>query len=200
MIAQLSGRLTAKSPERAIIDVQGVGYSCAIPLTTYYTLPDEGEPVTLLVYTHVREDTIALYGFGTAEERELFELLIGVSRIGPRLARNILSGLPAGELRSALAGGDADRLARVPGVGVKTAERMLVELKDKAALVEPAAPHGDGQPPEDDPVAADCLSALVNLGYRRGEAARAVDAARTAVDPEVPFEELLKQALRSLVP
>jgi len=200
MIAQLSGRLTSKSPERAVVDVNGVGYSCTIPITTYYSLPAEGEPVTLLVHTHVREDTIALYGFGSLEERGLFELLIGVSRIGPRLARNILSGLPAEELRSALAAGDVDRLARIPGLGVKTAERMLVELKDKVALAESAAPSGDGQLRQDDPVAADCLSALVNLGYRRGEASRAVEAARGAAGPEAPFEALLKKALRSLVP
>ncbi|MFQ6672400.1 MAG: Holliday junction branch migration protein RuvA [Candidatus Tectimicrobiota bacterium] len=200
MIAQLSGRLTAKSPERAVVDVHGVGYACTIPLTTYYHLPAVGEPVTLLVYTHVREDTIALYGFGTAEERDLFELLIGVSKIGPRLARNILSGLPAEELRAALAKGDAARLARIPGVGPKTAERMLVELKDKAALSEPVAVQDDGQPPEGDPVAGDCLSALTNLGYRKGEATRAVEAAQAALGPKAPFEALLKQALRALVP
>ena len=199
MIAQLSGRLTVKSPERVVLDVGGVGYACTIPLTTYYRLPLEGEPVSLLVYTHVREDTIALYGFSTVEERELFVLLIGVSRIGPRLARNILSGLPAEELRAALAGGDAERLARIPGVGLKTAERMVVELKDKAALAESAAAQDDGHPPVDDTVSGDCLSALVNLGYRRAEAARAVEAARSEVGAEAPFEALLKRALQSLV-
>ena len=199
MIAQLSGRLSVKSPERAVLDVGGVGYACTIPLTTYYRLPLEGEPVSLLVYTHVREDTIALYGFSTVEERELFVLLIAVSRIGPRLARNILSGLPAEELRAALAGGDAERLARIPGVGLKTAERMIVELKDKAALAESAAAQDDGHPPVDDTVSGDCLSALLNLGYRRAEAARAVEAARSEVGAEAPFEALLKQALQSLV-
>lgn len=199
MIAQISGRLTSKSPERAIVDVNGVGYACNIPLTTYYNLPVEGEAVTLFVYTHVREDTIALYGFWTAEEQEIFELLIGVSRIGPRLARNILSGLPAEELRAALAGGNAERLARIPGVGIKTAERMLVELKDKAALAGSVVAQGDGQPPGEDSVAGYCLSALVNLGYRRAEAARAVKAARDAMGLEAPFEELLKQALQALV-
>ena len=199
MIAQLSGRLTVKSPERAVLDVGGVGYACTIPLTTYYRLPPEGEQVNLLVYTHVREDTIALYGFSTVEERELFVLLIAVSRIGPRLARNILSGLPAEELRAALAGGDAERLARIPGVGLKTAERMIVELKDKAALAESAAAQDDGHPPVDDTISGDCLSALVNLGYRRAEAARAVEAARSEVGAEAPFEALLKRALQSLV-
>ncbi|MFB3072708.1 MAG: Holliday junction branch migration protein RuvA, partial [bacterium] len=155
--------------------------------------------VNLLVYTHVREDTIALYGFSTAEDRELFVLLIAVSRIGPRLARNILSGLPAEELRAALAGGDAERLSRIPGVGLKTAERMIVELKDKAALAESAAAPDDGHPPVDDTVSGDCLSALVNLGYRRAEAARAVEAARSEVGAEAPFEALLKRALQSLV-
>lgn len=198
MIAQLTGLLAAKSPERAVLDVGGVGYACHIPLTTFYGLPEEGETVTLLVHTHVREDVIALYGFATAEELELFELLIGVSRIGPRLARNILSGLPAEELRAALAGGDVGRLARVPGVGRKTAERMLVELKDKAALAAAGAGRGDGRPPEADPVAEDCFSALVNLGYRRDAASRAVEAARKESGREVPFEELLKKAFKAL--
>jgi Holliday junction DNA helicase RuvA len=199
MIAQLSGRLIAKSPERVVLDVQGVGYACAIPLTTFYGLPPEGEPVTLLVYTHVREDTIALYGFATPEELELFELLIGVSKIGPRLARNILSGLPTEDLLEALASGDVAQLARVPGVGKKTAERMIVELKDKAALVQAAEGRDDGQPPEEDTLAGDCLSALVNLGYRKDVATRAVEAARQAVGVEAPFEALFKQALQNLV-
>lgn len=200
MIAQLAGRLIAKSPERAVLDVQGVGYACSIPLTTFYGLPAEGEAVTLLVHTHVREDTIALYGFATPGELELFELLIGVSRIGPRLARNILSGMPAEELRGALATGDVARLSRVPGVGRKTAERMLVELKDKAQLVESAEARGDGglKASAEDSLSADCLSALVNLGYRKDQASRAVEAAREAVGQEEGFEALFKQALRSL--
>lgn len=200
MIAQISGRLITKSPERVVVDVQGVGYACAIPLTTYYGLPSEGGPVTLLIHTHVREDTISLYGFATAEELELFELLIGVSRIGPRLARNILSGLPTEDLLEALASGDVARLARVPGVGKKTAERMLVELKDKASLIQAAEGRGDGRPPaEEDTMAGDCLSALINLGYRKDEARRAVESAREAVGAEAPFEEIFKQALKNLV-
>ncbi|MFQ6672463.1 MAG: Holliday junction branch migration protein RuvA, partial [Candidatus Tectimicrobiota bacterium] len=146
------------------------------------------------------EDTIALYGFGTVEERSLFELLLGVSKIGPRLARNILSGLPTEELRAALAEGDVGRLARIPGVGPKTAERMLVELKDKAVLREWVVVRDDGRPAEEDLVAGDCLSALVNLGYHKPEATRAVEAARAALGPEALFEALLKQALRALVP
>lgn len=180
------------------MDVQGVGYACTIPLTTYYGLPAEGEQVTLLVHTHVREDAIALYGFGSGEELELFELLIGVSRIGPRLARNILSGLPAEELLEALASADVARLACVPGVGRKTAERMLVELKDKAALARGAEGRGDGRPPEQDQVAEESLSALINLGYRKDEARRAVEGARREAGREASFEELFKRALKSL--
>jgi Holliday junction DNA helicase RuvA len=195
MIARLRGQLVRKSVQEALVDVGGVGYRVVIPLSTFYRLGAEGEPATLLIHTHVREDTLSLFGFLTGDEQSLFERLISVSGVGPKLAINILSGIDAGELRKALRSSDVARLTRVPGVGKKTAERLVLELKDKVPPGETA--------PEADTAAApgsmkeDLLSALANLGYSRPEAERSVDrAVREAAD--APFEDLLRRTLRIL--
>ena len=193
MIAQLRGRLFSLSPEVAVVDVQGVGYAVHLPLSTYYELqrlPAQAE-VSLFVHTHVREDALALYGFWSERERALFERLITVSGVGPRLARGILSGLPPEEVLRALAAGDAARLTRIPGVGKKTAERLVLELREKAA--ELATATAVSAEPGDE----DLLVALVNLGYRRPDADRALaDARREKEGAAVP--ELLRIALKRL--
>ena len=193
MISHLRGRLLSLSPELAVVDVQGVGYAVSLPLSTYYELqrlPAQAE-VSLFVHTHVREDALALYGFWSERERALFERLITVSGVGPRLARAILSGLPAEELLRALAAGDVARLTRIPGVGKKTAERLVLELREKAAelAVTPVATPEPGD--------EDLLMALVNLGYRRGDAERALaEVHRESAAATVP--ELLRLALKRL--
>jgi Holliday junction DNA helicase RuvA len=194
LIAQLRGRLLRKQPQEAIVDVGGVGYRVAIPLSTFYRLGDVGCELTLLTHTHVREDTLALFGFLTSTEQALFERLILVSGVGPRLAVSILSGIEAPELVSALQSSDVTRLTRIPGVGKKTAERLVLELKDKMkGLVASEA--------EPVPVAAsstqeDLVSALVHLGYSRPEAERAVE--RALREGEGRFEDLLRRSLRLL--
>jgi Holliday junction DNA helicase RuvA len=194
VIAHLAGRVLRKSPQEVVVDVGGVGYRVTIPLSTFYRLGAEGEPTALRVHTHVREETIALFGFLTSVEHELFEKLIGVAGVGPKLAVNILSGIESDDLVAALRSGDLARLTRIPGVGRKTAERLVLELKDKmpAATAVTAAPAADGGAERDD-----VLSALVHLGYSRAEAERAVE--RAARDGgERRFEELLRHALRAL--
>jgi Holliday junction DNA helicase RuvA len=193
MISHLRGALLSLTPEVAVVDVGGVGYGVSVPLSTYYELqrlPASTE-VSLFVHTHVREDAIALYGFWSERERALFERLITVSGVGPRLARVILSGLPPEELLRALAAGDIARLTRTPGVGKKTAERLVLELREKAA--ELAAATALAPEPGDE----DLLVALVNLGYRRGDAERALtDVRREREGAGVP--ELLRLALKRL--
>lgn len=194
MIASLSGTLVRRTPEEVVVEVGGIGYQVFVSLQTYAALPPEGSPVRLLAYTHVRDDALQLFGFLDPAERSLFLLLKEVSGIGPRLALNVLSGLPARELRRALADGDLARLVAIPGVGKKTAERMIVELRDKVlrlGLEDESAPRdGRGQ------LRADAISALVNLGYRRNEAERAVDEAFAAGG--ATFEEIVREALRGL--
>jgi Holliday junction DNA helicase RuvA len=195
VIAQLRGRLLALSPEQAVLDVHGVGYALSLPLPTYYELQKlpPGAEVSLFVHTHVREDALSLYGFWSERERQLFEKLITVSGVGPRLARAILSGLPPEDLLRALVAGDTARLAKTPGVGKKTAERLVLELREKAALLA-AMPAAAAAPETAD---EDLLSALVNLGYRRADAERALaDAKRDAAGAEMP--ELLRMSLKRL--
>ena len=195
MIAQLTGRIARKEPQEAVIDVGGVGYRVTIPLSTFYRLGTDGDTITLRVHTHLREDTIALFGFATAGEHDLFEKLITVANVGPKLAVNILSGIETDELVQALRGSDLARLTRIPGVGRKTAERLVLELKDKmpkaGAAPAPGAPADGGAERED------VLSALVHLGYSRAEAERAVERA-TREGGSHRFEDLLRQVLRSL--
>jgi len=193
LIAHLSGRLLRKSPQAVVIDVAGVGYRAVIPVSTFYRLGEEGSPVSLRIHTHVREDTLALFGFASAAEHDLFERLIDVAGVGPRLAVNILSGIEADDLVEALRSSDVARLVRVPGVGRKAAEGLVVEHKDKMPAApapgEPAAVPGT--PKED------LLSALANLGYSRGEAERGVDRALRE-DGTGRFEDLLRRALQAV--
>ncbi len=193
MIAQLAGVLRSRSPEEVVVDVGGVGYQVFVSLQSYATLPPEGSAVELLTYTHVREDALQLFGFGDRSERSLFLLLKEVSGIGPRLALNVLSGMPAPDLRHALAEGDLVALTRIPGVGKKLAERMVVELREKVKVLveEKPRPRGDARG-----LAAEAASALVNLGFRAPDAERAVEAAMAA--GKKSFEEVVREALRGI--
>ncbi len=193
MIGRLTGRLASKAPDQILLDVSGVGYLIHIPLSTFYELPEQEAAASLWIHTHVREDALALYGFLTVRERSLFLLLLGVTGIGPRVALTVLSGIPPTELVEALRRQDVRRLVAVPGVGKKTAERMVLELADKVANLP-------GEAPSKTPAAVasdDVLSALVNLGYRKAEAERAVDAVARGAAPE-DFSAFLKEALGRL--
>jgi holliday junction DNA helicase RuvA len=199
MIAHLTGALLTKTPQSIIIDVGGVGYEAMVPLSTFYALPEKNERVGLLIYTHVRDDALTLFGFSTRLEKDLFLMLISVSGIGPKLAVNILSGIGPQDLLGAIANGDALRLQAIPGVGKKTAERMALELKDRASkalgdrdLPQVPAPRG-----EERRIMDDALSALVNLGYSAKSAKMAVDKARARV-VEATLEGLIREALRTL--
>ncbi|MGE5413542.1 MAG: Holliday junction branch migration protein RuvA [Syntrophomonadaceae bacterium] len=193
MIGRLTGRLAWKAPDQVLLDVGGVGYQVHIPLSTFYELPDAEAPASLWIHTHVREDALALYGFLTERERTLFLLLLGVTGIGPRVALTVLSGIPPAELVAALRAQDVRRLVAVPGVGKKTAERMVLELAEKVASLP-----GEAPPKAPAAVAADdVVSALVNLGYRKSEAERAVDAASRS-GAAADFGAFLKEALRRL--
>jgi len=195
LIGHLRGQILRKSPQEVVVDVAGVGYRVLIPVSTFYRLGDEGQPVNLRVHTHVREDALALYGFLSAPEQALFERLIDVAGVGPKLAINILSGIEAPDLVSALREGDVSRLTRIPGVGKKTAERLVVELKDRMPAL--LAPPGEPAAPAVQGMKGDLLSALANLGYSRGEAERGVDRALRE-DEGGRFEDLLRRALRIL--
>jgi Holliday junction DNA helicase RuvA len=193
MIGRLTGRLASKAPDHVLLEVGGVGYLVHIPLSTFYDLPEQESPASLWIHTHVREDALALYGFLTEREKALFLLLLGVTGIGPRVALTVLSGMPPAELVEALRNKDARKLVAVPGVGRKTADRMVLELADKAANLAPEAPAGEAAAVASD----DVVSALVNLGYRRSEAERAVDAI-TRIGAPKDFGEFLKEALKRL--
>lgn len=193
MIARLTGVLAEKMPEQLIIDTNGVGYQVFVSLQTFYRLPALHERVSLHIYTHLREDALQLFGFLDEKERASFLLLKGVAGIGPRLALNILSGIPVDELESALRARDVTRLLAVPGVGKKTAERLVVELREKVGAVDDGYVGQDGAPT---PLAAEASSALVNLGYRRAEAEKAI---RNALQQgATTIADLIRDALRSL--
>jgi len=192
LIANLRGRLLRKGPQEAVVDVSGVGYRVLIPVSTFYRLGAEGAEVSLRVHTHVREDALSLFGFWSAEEQALFERLIEVAGVGPKLAINILSGIEAGELVEALRGADLARLTRIPGVGRKTGERLIVELKDKMPTAPPAEAAAGGGLRRDD-----LVSALANLGYSRAEAERSVERALRE-DGRGGFEDLLRRSLQIL--
>ena len=198
MIAQLRGRILEKHPNRVVVDVNGVGYDVFVPLSTFYILGEAGAEVTLRTHTHVREDALALYGFATLLEQELFERLIGVSGIGPKVALAVLSGIEPLELIRAIERGDIARLTAIPGVGKKTAERIVLELKDRLPRPQVAAVAlgGDAAVDQSD-VRDDVISALVNLGYHRPLAEKAAASAVKSV-PDAGFERTLKQALREL--
>ena len=195
MIAQLRGSLGDKRPNQVLVDVGGVGYLVHIPLSTFYALGDLHSNVTLLIHTQVREDAISLYGFLSAREKHLFELLISASGVGPALALKILSGMSVDDLVPAVRSGDLARLTRIPGVGRKTAERMIVELRDKLAAVE--IPEDTGKPVTTTGAAGDVVSALLNLGYDQHSAEQAVERAGKNGASET-FEPLLRSALQEL--
>ncbi len=198
MIAHLRGRLAEKAPNRIIVDVAGVGYDVSVPLSTFYRLGDPGSELVLRIHTHVREDTLALYGFLTGIEQQIFERLIGVSGIGPKLALAVLSGIEPADLVRAVQRGDVARLTAIPGVGKKTAERICLELKDRLPSsidIDPSAAADSGSPADE--LRRDLLSALLNLGYHRPLTEKAVDAALGRAQSPT-FELVLKQALREL--
>ncbi len=191
MIAHLDGKLMRRRPGDVVVEVGGVGYRVSVPLSTYSALPADGGRCALFIHTHVREDALALYGFATEREREVFELLITVSGIGPRLATNILSGVDAAELVRVIAERDCDRLQSVPGVGKKTAERIAVELGERArAMSEVAA----GEPAAG--LGGDLASALINLGFSPAQAERAGREAQRALGPGASLAEAVREALR----
>ncbi|NNG08317.1 MAG: Holliday junction branch migration protein RuvA [Desulfobacteraceae bacterium] len=199
MIAHLDGILIQKTTQSVIIDNGGIGYEVFVPLSTFYALPDRDERVGLHIYTHVREDALILFGFNTPLEKGIFLMLISVSGIGPKLAINILSGIGPDDLLEAMAHGDALRLQSIPGVGKKTAERIALELKDKALRVrgDLEAPPAKIVTDEDKRIFDDALSALLNLGYPPKSAQRAVETALNRVK-DVSLENLIKEALRLL--
>jgi len=195
MIARLSGRLVEKQATRLVVDVHGVGYEVQVPLSTYYHLPEPGADVALRIHTHVREDALSLFGFATTLEQLVFERLIAISGIGPKLALSVLSGIGPAELVRAVQAGDVGRLTLIPGVGKKTAERIGLELKDRLPqqLTEELSADSGG-PAGETTLRADLLSALLNLGYHRPLAEKAVDAALKTPGDQT-FERVLKAAL-----
>lgn len=192
MIARLTGILEEKTPEQLIVNVNGVGYQVFVSLQTFYRLPALHEAVSLQIHTHLREDALLLYGFLEEKEKASFLLLRGVTGIGPRLALNILSGIPVNELETALRASDVTRLVAVPGVGKKTAERLVVELREKVGAFDNGQSIVGGHPP----VSAEATSALVNLGYRQAEAEKAVRAALQRGASSIA--DLIRESLRSL--
>jgi Holliday junction DNA helicase RuvA len=198
VIARLKGTLVEKTPTRLIIDVAGVGYDVLVPLSTFYGIGDAGADVTLRVHTHVREDVIALYGFGSGIEQDLFERLIGISGIGPKLALAVLSGIDAGELVRAIRSQDVARLTKIPGIGKKTAERIGLELKDRLPTALQPAGGTVAQAAPADQLRDDLLSALTNLGYQRVAAEKTIDAALKKT-PDAPFEQQLRDILRGMM-
>jgi Holliday junction DNA helicase RuvA len=197
MISWLAGIVREKSPVRVVLDVGGVGYELHVSLSTSAVLPDVGKSVSMYACTVAREDALLLYGFATAYEKQVFELLIRASRVGPKLAQTMLSGLPPDRLVAALRDGEVGAMKGIPGVGPKTAERLVVELRDRAAelgsTAEPVAKAG----PDDD-LREQLLSALLNLGYPRKEADRVVEAAVQEAGEGASIESLIRIALRSL--
>jgi holliday junction DNA helicase RuvA len=205
MIAHLSGTLLSKQATSAIVDVNGVGYEITIPVSTFYDLEEPGSKVQLRIYTHVREDALQLYGFKTARERELFLRLISVSGIGPKLGITLLSGMSADEMIASIRTNNLARLTLIPGVGRRTAERLVMELRDKVASLSSAEleeelgakPSAGAAEPSEDSMRSDVLSALLNLGYQRNSAEKAV---LSAVDEggDISVELILRRSLRKL--
>jgi holliday junction DNA helicase RuvA len=198
MIAHLRGRLLSKTPNQAIIDCAGVGYDVTISVATFSALPAEGAEVALHIHTHVREDQLALYGFSETQEKRLFEKLLTISGIGPKLAITVLSGIDSGRLVNAIRSGDHGTLTKIPGIGKKTAERVVLELKDKLDDLATTIPTAAGAP-HHGPAGDDALSALVNLGYPRPVAQKAIETAVTK-NPEAAgdFETLFRAAMAAI--
>ena len=200
MIAHLRGSILEKHPNRIVLDVNGVGYDVFVPLSTFYGLGEPGADIALRIHTHVREDAFMLYGFATLLEQQIFERLIGVSGIGPKLALAVLSGIEPPEFIRAIERGDLARLTAIPGVGKKTSERIVLELKDRLPRVQAAAAVAGGAASEAPVLRDDVVSALVNLGYHRPLAEKAAEAAVATIGstPDASFERVLKQALREV--
>lgn len=200
MIVRINGTLIYKSIDCVIIDVNGIGYRVFVPLSTFYVLPDTGQPVILSTYTYLRNDSISLFGFYTAEEKEVFQLMLFVSGIGPKLAMNILSGISAKELVEAVFTGNLNRLVGVPGVGKKMAERMILELKDKIVKLkseEVISAVSDGKTLEE-LMREDAMSALINLGYKRNVVSSTLDMVMDESPEELALEVVLKKVLKIL--
>jgi len=198
VIARIKGTLAEKVPGRLIVDVHGVGYDVQVPLSTFYVIGDPGASVALRVHTHVREDVLALYGFATSLEQELFERLIAISGIGPKLALSVLSGIEPPDLVRAIKSQDVARLTQIPGVGKKTAERIGLELKDRLPQSLQAAADSAKPAAPEDQLRADLLSALLNLGYQRVAAEKAIEK-QLAHSENARFEDALRAVLRSLM-
>lgn len=198
MIALLTGRLAFKAPTHLALDVQGVGYEVFIPLSTYYTLPNVQDSLTLSIHTHVREDAIQLFGFSTPQEKDAFVLLMSVSGIGPKSALGILSALPVSDLVSAIQSGDVDKLETVPGIGKKSAGRLVLELKDKLTKLHPALTPPDAHEIRGDQTFDDALSALTNLGYRVSDAKEALKTAKQSRPGSWTLQELIRESLKNL--
>ena len=199
MIAPLTGRLAFKAPSHLALDVQGVGYEVFIPLSTYYNLPNVQDSLTLSIHTHVREDAIQLFGFSTPQEKDAFVLLLSVSGIGPKSALGILSALPVSDLVSAIQSGDVEKLETVPGIGKKSAGRLVLELKDKLTKLHPALMPPDAQLLKGrDEQFDDALSALTNLGYRASDAKEALKAAQQSRSGPLTLQELIRESLKKL--
>jgi Holliday junction DNA helicase RuvA len=201
MIARLEGVLVEQHPTRVVIDVGGVGYDVHIPLSTFTELPDAGKRVALHVHTHAKEGSLQLFGFATRAERAAFELLLRASRVGPRLAQTVLSGITPRRLLEAIRSNGVAALRAVPGIGTKLAERILVELRDRADELEAMlgeAPAPPRSAPAGDPAREETLSALLNLGYPRAEAERVIAAAAEEAGPDASLETLVRASLRRL--
>ena len=200
MIARISGTLLHKSVDYVIVDAQGIGYRVFVPLTTYYELPEAGDTVALNIHTSVKQDGIHLFGFHTGGEKNIFQLMLSVNGIGPRLAMNILSGISADELIRAVSQGDIRRLVHIPGVGKKMAERMIVELRDKVGKIEcEEIGSGAGRNTDEcEQIMEDALSALVNLGYRRSAAQNVLDSIIEKRPDTITLDVLLKKSLKIL--
>jgi holliday junction DNA helicase RuvA len=199
MIASLAGRLAFKAPTNLILDVHGVGYEVFIPLSTYFGLPNLTESILLSIHTHVREDAIQLFGFLTSQEKEAFVLLTSVSGVGPKLALSVLSALPVSDLVSAIQSGDVEKLTTVPGIGSKSASRLVLELKDKVGKLHPSpAPASDSPRQGQDAIFDDALSALVNLGYRLQDAKEALKQVQKCSAESLVLKDMIRESLKEL--
>ena len=197
MIAYLKGELIDKSPVSVTVDVHGVGYEVFIPLSTYYGLPDTGKAVSFRIHTQHKEDVLKLFGFLTAEEKKIFETLIAINKVGPKMALSVLSGMSVAVLMEAVANNDVDRLSSISGVGRKTAERLVLELRDKLKNMAAPESSGGGATPANGTV-DDALSALINLGYKKSQAENALRKVAAVAGPDAGLEHLLKESLKIL--
>ena len=198
MIALISGKIVYKGISHVVVDAHGVGYRIFIPLTTFYELPEAGQIITLHVHTHVKQDAINLFGFYTVQERDLFQLMLSVSGIGPKMSMNILSGISVQEMLRAISGGNLRKLISIPGLGKKLAERLILELKEKVVkkMMAEEVPAMDNQQKINEIIKEDVLSALINLGYKSNIAQAAIDKVLYTSAKELAMDQLLKKTLK----